>query len=152
MSVLSLDKVSVISSLGQLEAGQEDTINTFILDDHNINVITHHKSGLFKMWEWRSNNLFSILCFLKSLLFLTNCYFNFIYTIITANKLVKLWKSIHKGPVVQMAITNVYVTMASGGTDGTVRLWDLLNHACTHNLKGVQGVIRYMYIVKYQIL
>lgn len=59
MSVLSLDKGSVTLSLGQIESDQaEDTINTFILDDHNVNVITHHKSGLFKMWEWRSNDLY----------------------------------------------------------------------------------------------
>lgn len=79
-----------------------------------------------------------------------DCYSNLTY-IVTANKLVKLWKSIHNGPVVQMALTNIYVTMASGGTDGTVRLWDLLNHACTHNLKGVQGVVRYAYNMKYYI-
>ncbi|XP_014472392.1 PREDICTED: transducin beta-like protein 3 [Dinoponera quadriceps] len=110
VSVLSLDQGSVILSLGQAKANQEeDTIQTFILDERDINIITHHKSGLFKMWDW------------------------------TNNKLLKLWKSIHKGPVVQLALMNF--AMASGGIDGTIRLWDLLNHACTHNLKGIQGVI-----------
>ncbi|XP_025152449.1 transducin beta-like protein 3 isoform X2 [Harpegnathos saltator] len=111
VSVLSVDNGSVVS-LGQVDASQEeDIINSFILTDDDINVITHHKSGLFKLWDWKDN------------------------------KLLKLWKSIHKGPVTQLALTNANLLMASGGSDGTVRLWDLSNHACTHNLKGIQGVV-----------
>lgn len=58
----------------------------------------------------------------------------------------KLWKSIHKGPVAQIALSNrtTLDKMASGGSDGTVRLWNLEHHACTHNLKGLQGVVRYI--------
>jgi len=52
----------------------------------------------------------------------------------------KLWKSIHKGPVIQIAY--VESLMASGGSDGTIRLWNLQQHSCTQNLKGAQGVIR----------
>lgn len=42
----------------------------------------------------------------------------------------------------QITLSNNNVLMASGGSDGTVRLWDLQHHACIHNLKGIQGVIR----------
>ena len=31
--------------------------------------------------------------------------------------------------------------MSSGGSDGTIRLWDLSHHACTHSLIGVKGVV-----------
>lgn len=67
------------------------------------------------------------------------------HTIIIDNKLIKLWKSIHKGPVVRIAYSIEKNLMASGGSDGTVRLWNLQHHTCTHNLKGVQGVIRYSF-------
>ncbi|RLU18922.1 hypothetical protein DMN91_009280 [Ooceraea biroi] len=109
VSVLSLSKGSVISSLGEVDSNVEtDTINCFTLIDDD-NIISHHKSGLFKSWDWK------------------------------ANKLTKLWKSIHKGPVVQ--IVHSGNLLASGGSDGSIRLWNLQHHACTHNLKGVQGVI-----------
>ncbi|XP_032669391.1 transducin beta-like protein 3 isoform X2 [Odontomachus brunneus] len=111
VSVLSLDKGSMILSLGESSQEEEDTINCFILTDGDTNIVTHHKSGLFKLWDWK------------------------------INKLLKLWKSIHKGPVVRLALTNANFLMASGGSDGTVRLWNLVHHTCTHNLKGIQGVI-----------
>ncbi|XP_076764821.1 transducin beta-like protein 3 [Xylocopa sonorina] len=111
ISVLSVSKGIVISSLGEASNNEEeDTINTFALSDDDLNIITHHKSGLFKLWNWREN------------------------------KLLKLWKSIHKAPVVRIAYSTERNLMASGSSDGTTRLWNLQHHACTQNLKGVQGV------------
>ncbi|TGZ51696.1 Transducin beta-like protein 3 [Temnothorax longispinosus] len=112
VSMLSMSKGSVISSLGITEADQqEDTINCFALCNEDAGIITYHKSGLFKLWDWKTS------------------------------KLTKLWKSIHKGPVMRITFSNNDVLMASGGSDGTVRLWDLQHHACTHSLRGIQGVI-----------
>lgn len=70
---------------------------------------------------------------------------------VAENKLTHTWKSIHKGPVVKIIFLNGNVLMASGGSDGAVRLWNVPQRTCTHNLKGVQGVIRYgdMYRIKY---
>lgn len=42
--------------------------------------------------------------------------------------------------------------MASGGTDGSVRLWDLQHHSCTHNLKEIQGVTRYLFYILNKML
>lgn len=58
------------------------------------------------------------------------------------SKLEKMWKSIHQGPVAQIAFFSGGLIMASGGSDSSVRLWNLEHHACTYNLKGVQGVVR----------
>jgi U3 small nucleolar RNA-associated protein 13 len=60
---------------------------------------------------------------------------------LTDLQLIKIWKSIHNGPVSAIALTKDGLGMASGGIDGSVRLWDLQYHACTHNLKGTQGVV-----------
>ncbi|CAL7933041.1 unnamed protein product [Xylocopa violacea] len=112
ISVLSVNKGVVISSLGESNNNEEeDTINTFTASDDDLNIITHHKSGLFKLWNWQDN------------------------------KLIKLWKSIHKTPVVCISYSTERNVMASGGSDGTIRLWNLQHHTCTHNLKGAQGVI-----------
>lgn len=112
VSILSVNKGFVVSSLGESKNNEEeDTINTFTASDNDLNIITHHKSGLFKLWNWKDN------------------------------KLMKLWKSIHNGPVARIAHSAERNLMVSGGSDGTVRLWNLEHHACTHNLKGAQGVI-----------
>ncbi|XP_011635530.1 transducin beta-like protein 3 [Pogonomyrmex barbatus] len=112
VSVLSLNKGSVISSLGLTEADQEkDTINCFTLCNEDTSIITHHKSGLFKLWNLKTSTI------------------------------TKLWKSIHKGPVIRITLSNNNILMASGGSDSTVRLWNLQHHACIHSLKGIQGVI-----------
>lgn len=53
-----------------------------------------------------------------------------------------MWKSIHQGPVTQISFFDGDILMASGGSDGSVRLWNIEHQSCTHNLKGIQGVIR----------
>lgn len=60
----------------------------------------------------------------------------------SARKRVKVWKSIHKGPVAKLAIISNGTMMASGGSDSSIRLWDLVHQSCTHNLVGIQGVVR----------
>lgn len=52
----------------------------------------------------------------------------------------KTWKAIHKGPVSKMCL-NSSEKLVTGGSDGSVRLWDLKHHACLLNLKGCEGVI-----------
>lgn len=67
--------------------------------------------------------------------------------LIIDEKPTKVWKSIHNGPVPALALTKNGLNMASGGIDGSVRLWDFEHHSCTHNLKGAQGVIGYVFFV-----
>ncbi|XP_034948506.1 transducin beta-like protein 3 [Chelonus insularis] len=112
ISILSISKGTVITSLGQVKDEiEEDTINCFNLNNKNDHVISHHKSGLFKLWSWKDE------------------------------KITKLWKSIHKGPVSQIALSSDDNIMASGGSDSSVRLWNLEHHSCLFNLKGAEGVI-----------
>lgn len=51
------------------------------------------------------------------------------------------FKSIHSAPVAQLRINPSNTLLATGSSDGTVKLWNLINHYCSHNLKGVNGVI-----------
>uniref|UniRef100_A0A8D8WKN6 Transducin beta-like protein 3 n=1 Tax=Cacopsylla melanoneura TaxID=428564 RepID=A0A8D8WKN6_9HEMI len=94
---------------------EEDTddILTFTVGADNDSLITAHKSGLLKLWDWRNGEL------------------------------QKSWKSIHKGPISCLAISSSATgcILASGGSDSSVRLWVLQHHACTHNLKSTQGVV-----------
>nr|XP_033329429.1 transducin beta-like protein 3 isoform X1 [Megalopta genalis] len=112
VSVVSIqDCLMVVSHLQERNSEEEDPINTFTTSSNDVNIITHHKSGLFKFWDWKDN------------------------------KVLKVWKSTHKGPVARIAYCNENSLMASGGTDGIITLWDLQRHTCIHNLKGIQGVV-----------
>ncbi|XP_024940817.1 transducin beta-like protein 3 isoform X3 [Cephus cinctus] len=112
VSVVNVNKGSVSVSLGETGPDQdEDTINTFTLFPDSEFIVSHHKSGLFKLWDWK------------------------------AGKLKKMWKSIHNGPVAKIAISSDGLSMSSGGSDSNVRMWDLQHHACTHSFKGIQGVV-----------
>ncbi|XP_051157551.1 transducin beta-like protein 3 [Leptopilina boulardi] len=113
VSVLSVNKGLIKSVIGkpEKEEDEEDPINCFALSTDNLSLITQHKSSLFKLWSWEET------------------------------KLKKMWKSIHQGPVTQISFFDGDILMASGGSDGSVRLWNIEHQSCTHNLKGIQGVI-----------
>ncbi|KAJ8929808.1 hypothetical protein NQ314_017405 [Rhamnusium bicolor] len=51
----------------------------------------------------------------------------------------KMWKYIHKGPIAKLALNEN--KLASGGSDGIVRIWDLQFQSCLLSLRGCQGVI-----------
>ncbi|RXG73326.1 Transducin beta-like protein 3 [Armadillidium vulgare] len=51
------------------------------------------------------------------------------------------FKSYHTGPVVKMCWDSSSVLLASGGADGSIRVWDLTKKYCTHSLKGAHGVV-----------
>lgn len=56
ISILSLQKGLVISYLGESSDNEEeDTINSFTASNDDINIVTHHRSGLFKLWNWKGD-------------------------------------------------------------------------------------------------
>ncbi|XP_014290049.1 transducin beta-like protein 3 [Halyomorpha halys] len=92
------------------DAADVDLILTFALSPNNEQIVSAHRSGLFKLWNFQDKTM------------------------------VKHWRSVHKGPVAKLAITNDGLILASGGSDSSVRLWDMKYHACTKNLTGIKGV------------
>lgn len=54
-------------------------------------------------------------------------------------EVVKMWKSIHKSPISVLKLKNNL--LASGGSDGVVRIWDLEHQACIASFKNCQGVV-----------
>lgn len=52
--ILSFATGRVEGILGDnIEDQEEDTINSFALNQSNEEFLTHHKSGLFKLWNWK---------------------------------------------------------------------------------------------------
>lgn len=54
-------------------------------------------------------------------------------------ELEKSWKYIHNGPIAKLALKEEF--LASGGSDGIVRVWNLEHQACVFSLKETQGVV-----------
>lgn len=55
VTILSLkESIEIISHIGESDNNEEpDVINSFTASTNGINIITHHKSGLFKLWNWK---------------------------------------------------------------------------------------------------
>uniref|UniRef100_A0A671N5F9 SWIM-type domain-containing protein n=1 Tax=Sinocyclocheilus anshuiensis TaxID=1608454 RepID=A0A671N5F9_9TELE len=49
--------------------------------------------------------------------------------------------AIHNVPVASMTFDCTSTLLATGGCDGTIKLWDVVKQYCTHNLKGSSGVV-----------
>lgn len=98
------------------ETDDSDQIYTFQMSHDNKTVLTAHKSGLIKLWDKESG------------------------------RQQKIWRSGHKGAVAKLAFDSEDANIASGGTDGNIRLWDISHYTCTSSLKGALGVFT---ILKY---
>lgn len=60
---------------------------------------------------------------------------------LTNNLIERDFRSIHSAPVSFLKINQSSALLATGSSDGTIKLWNLKNHYCSHNLKGINGVI-----------
>lgn len=53
----------------------------------------------------------------------------------------RLWKAVHTAPVATMAFDSTSTLLATGGCDGAVRIWDIVQHYGTHHFRGSPGVV-----------
>lgn len=90
--------------------GEEDSILNFILSPDDKILVTASNSGLLRQWDLETHTV------------------------------KRTWRSTHKGPINVMAFDQTVTLLATGGTDSTVKIWDIIRQYCTHNLKGAIGV------------
>ncbi|KAJ0177205.1 hypothetical protein K1T71_007214 [Dendrolimus kikuchii] len=111
IKIVDVNTFSTILTIGEGESDAEnDQIYTFQVSHSNDIVITAHRSGLMKLWDRHTG------------------------------KHQKVWRSGHKGPVAKLAFDLLDENIASGGSDGNIRLWDLNHNTCTISLRGAMGV------------
>lgn len=89
---------------------EDDDLSSFTAGFDDKVLVTSHRSGLLRQWNTDTGET------------------------------VRTWKSIHKGPVACMSFDSTTTLLATGGSDSTVKVWDIVKQYCTHNLKGAQGV------------
>eukprot|EP00794_Sanderia_malayensis_P012111 gene12111-13362_t len=89
----------------------DDDITCFILSQDNEILITASKSGLLRQWNWKEQTV------------------------------TRKWKTLHNSPIICMAFDSTSTLLATGSTDNTIKVWDIVKQYCTHNLRGSRGII-----------
>ncbi|KAL0993109.1 hypothetical protein UPYG_G00103330 [Umbra pygmaea] len=94
-----------------IEQDDQEDITSFALSLDDEILVTASKTLLLKQWDWK----------------LGQC--------------TRSWRAIHNVPIASMTFDTTSTLLATGGCDGTIKLWDVLKQYCTHNLKGSPGVV-----------
>lgn len=96
----------------KLDNLSEDEIEADVIYSFAVSsdfLITAHRSGLLRLWS------------------------------LETAKVVKLWKSQHKGPVVKVVFSKYGELVCSSGADGHLRIWDYSQSHCLTVLKECPG-------------
>ena len=111
INVISMKLLEIERTIGSEEATTEDVIYTFALTSNDEELVTAHRSGLLKLWNFQTGEL------------------------------KKSWKNLHVGPVSCLEYSSSTELLASGGSDSLIRIWDFKKQICKGSLKGTQGVV-----------
>lgn len=98
---------------------REETIITFAYK--NKHLIVAYNSGLLRHWLIKieqDENQFKV-----------------------DHILLRSWKSLHIHSVARIKFDSTELYIATGGSDGIVKLWNIKKYYCTHNFKEARGVI-----------
>ncbi|XP_066496660.1 transducin beta-like protein 3 [Tiliqua scincoides] len=94
-----------------IEPSDQDEITAFALSNDDEILVTASQSLLLQQWDWPSETC------------------------------IRTWKAVHTSPVASMAFHPTSALLATGGCDSTIKVWDITNENCTHNLKGSSGLV-----------
>uniref|UniRef100_A0A667YKE4 Transducin beta like 3 n=1 Tax=Myripristis murdjan TaxID=586833 RepID=A0A667YKE4_9TELE len=104
-------EISTGKVVHSIEQDDQEDITSFALSCDDEILVTASRALLLKQWDWRK----------------AQC--------------TRSWKAIHTVPVASMTFDPTSTLLATGGCDGTIKLWDVVKQYCTHNLKGSSGVV-----------
>ncbi|XP_061702886.1 transducin beta-like protein 3 [Syngnathoides biaculeatus] len=104
-------EISTGKVVHSIEHDDQEDITSFALSCDDEMLVTASRALLLKQWDWRQA------------------------------KCTRSWKAIHTIPVASMTFDSTSTLLATGGCDGTIKLWDVVKQYCTHNLKGSSGVV-----------
>ncbi|XP_067911859.1 transducin beta-like protein 3 [Heterodontus francisci] len=94
-----------------IEQEDQEDITCFSVSPDDEILVTSSRALLLKQWDWKEN-----VC-------------------------TRTWKAIHTSPVASIAFDSTSTLLATGGCDSTIKIWDVIQQYCTHNLKGSSGVV-----------
>ncbi|KAM3598149.1 uncharacterized protein V6R79_014238 [Siganus canaliculatus] len=104
-------EISTGKIIHSVEHDDQEEITSFALSCDDELLVTVSRALLLKQWDWKQ----------------AQC--------------TRSWRAIHTVPVASMTFDSTSTLLATGGCDGTIKLWDVVKQYCTHNLKGSSGVV-----------
>lgn len=109
------DKIQVVhvktGKIIQTLREEGDVVSCFALSPDNKFCVTASKSLLLRQWDWMSGEQ------------------------------IKTWKAVHRAPIASMTFDSTSTLLATGSSDSTVKVWDIIKQYYTHNFKGSSGVV-----------
>lgn len=100
--------------------GQDDMSSEIIaFAMHNDIIVVAYRNQLLRQYNWKTNTC------------------------------LRTWKSVHKTAISCMKFDPSGTLLATGGSDFTVKIWDVEHLYYTHNLKGSTSIIRYVKRIGY---
>ncbi|XP_072549538.1 transducin beta-like protein 3 [Salminus brasiliensis] len=108
---LNILEIATGKIIHSIEQDDQEDITSFSLSPDDEMLVTASRALLLKQWDWKQE------------------------------KCTRSWRAIHNVPVASMTFDCTSTLIATGGCDGTIKLWDVVKQYCTHNLKGSSGVV-----------
>ncbi|KAL9962409.1 hypothetical protein ACROYT_G031510 [Oculina patagonica] len=109
------DKIQVVhvetGKVVQTLREEGDVVSCFAASPDDEFCVTASKSLLLRQWDWK------------------------------AGQQIRTWKAVHRAPIVSMVFDSTSTLLATGSSDSTVKVWDIIKQYYTHNFKGSQGVV-----------
>ncbi|XP_046582912.1 transducin beta-like protein 3 [Haliotis rubra] len=93
---------------------EDEELSSFCVSPDDKHLILATRTLLLRQWDWQ------------------------------AGTLTRTWRAVHTTPVSCMVFDGTSTLLATGGSDATIKVWDIVEQYCTHNFKGHQGVISVM--------
>ncbi|XP_032228222.1 transducin beta-like protein 3 isoform X2 [Nematostella vectensis] len=90
---------------------ESDIISCFAASPDDEFLVTAGKNLLLRQWDWRNGMQ------------------------------TKTWKAVHVAPVSSMCFDASSTLLATGSSDSTIKVWDIIKQYYTHSLKGSTGVV-----------
>ncbi|XP_032834500.2 transducin beta-like protein 3 isoform X1 [Petromyzon marinus] len=90
----------------------EEDVTCFVLSPDDEVMVTASRAMLLRQWAWRD----AAVC-------------------------QRTWKAVHVAPIVSMAFDATSTLLATGSSDATIKVWDIVKQYCTHNFRGSSGVV-----------
>lgn len=108
---INILQISTGKIIHSIEQEDQEDITAFALSPDDEMLVSASRALLLRQWDWKQQQC---------------C---------------RSWRAIHSVPVASMSFDCTSTLLATGGCDGTIKLWDVIKQYCTHNLKGSSGVV-----------
>ncbi|KPM05364.1 WD domain containing protein 20 [Sarcoptes scabiei] len=114
------ERIDQIKPKEFFDSEPQELIENFVYD--NSRLIIAYTSGIIKYWSIKFEPDVGL-------------------RIAISRNLLRSWKSMHVGKIASIRFSRCGELLATGGSDGALKVWDIIHNYCTHNLRECHGVI-----------